>query len=361
LVPVEEDWPEPAQLKDEETGSRYDLATGPVTWTDAVPEPAPRDDAYDLTDRLPDLPPPAPPPAEESYAMHAAHVVPDAPASDLVDHKEVELLTREAPLPPPPHPLWSGIYTFPWRPENLGVWFYLGLNLTLLALMATAMVAILNVGGVVTIAVPLLIPLLGLVFLWTGIYASGCFLATVEDTAAGNDKVAWPQGGGLVDGLGKFLFLFWLAGCGGVPAFLFWLGNAGRAEPGDPQWIWPLIPGVVLFPILVLSALTADSWWMLLDPKVIVSLLRKPLALLLMTVPALFLLLPCVWISYVIVTRPNFLLAAAAGWVWSAFLLIYGRILGRTGWLLIRGRVKKRSGKRKAKAVRPQTAGQGWG
>jgi hypothetical protein len=361
LAPVEEEWPEPAQLKEDEGRAQYDLARGPIPWEETPPAPPPRDDAYELTDRLPDLPPPGPTPTEESYAVDAASASSAPQASALVDPKQVEELMREAPLTPPAHPLWSGIYAFPWRPENLGVWFYLGLNLSLLAIMATAMVALLNIGGAVTIGVPLLIPLMGLVFLWTGIYGAGCFLATVEDTAAGNDRVVWPQGGGLVDGLGRFLFVFWVAGCGGFPAVLFWLGNPGHAKPGDLEWILPLIPGVLLFPTVMLSALTADSWWMLLDIKIVFGLLRKPPALLLVSVPTMVLLLPCVFLGYSIVTRPNLLLAMGAGWVWSAFLLIYGRILGRTGWLLIRGRIKRRGGKKKGRVVKGAREEVGWG
>jgi hypothetical protein len=42
-------------------------------------------------------------------------------------------------------------------------------------------------------------------------------------------------------------------------------------------------------------------------------------------------------------------LAPVAGLVWSACLLIYGRVLGRVGWVLTQTKAKKRKKKRRRK------------
>jgi hypothetical protein len=360
LVPIEEEWPEPAQVEGEEERGNYELASEPLVWPEPQPVPPPRGETYELRDRLPQPPPPEEEPAEDAYAVEEAGPATERPsAASLYDADQVEALIREEPPPPPAHPYWSGLYLFPWRPENLVVWFFMGLNLSVLALAGTAMRALLEVGGVVVIGVVLLIPFMGLVFLWSGIYGSTCFLATVEETAAGNDRVNWPKGGGLIDGLGKFIYALWLTACGGIPAILFWIAGARGATPGDPTWLLPMLPGAILFPIVLLSALTAHSWWNLLEIKIVGGLIRKPGTLVLTTLPGLIMLLPCLWLAYSIVITPNFFLALGAGWVWAAFFLIYGRLLGRTGWMLTWTGAKAR--KRRPKRVRAETTQPAWG
>jgi hypothetical protein len=258
--------------------------------------------------------------------------------------------------------LWDGIYTFPWRPANLGVWFFLALNFSFLAVLVMAMVLLLATGGVVTIGVPLLIPLLGLGCFWTGIYASGCFLALVEDTAAGNDQVVWPKGGGLVDGLGRFLYLLWLGGCGFIPALVFWVAGGEVGSTEDLTWVLSVMPGLVLFPVELLSALTADSWWILLDRRIVIGFLRKPHALMLVCLPALALIVPCLWLTRLVIIRANLLAALGAGLGWATFLLLYGRLLGRAGWILIGSGFKQKSSRSKARRPRVQvsTSPGGW-
>jgi hypothetical protein len=256
--------------------------------------------------------------------------------------------------------MWSGLYTFPWRQGNRGVWFYLGLNFSLLACIAAVMVLCMHTGGVVMIAVPLLIPVMGFIFFWTGIYTSSCFLAAVEDTAAGNDDVTWPKSGGLVDGLGKLFFFVWLGGCGLIPVGIFWVANGGMESPNDFTWVWSLLPGLILFPVQLLSVLTVGAWWAVLDRRIIVGLLTTPRALILMCLPPLVLIIPCIWLGQHIILHHNLLVAAAAGFVWSAFMLIYARILGRTGWLLIGTGVRKK-GTKKLRRPRLEASQAGWG
>jgi hypothetical protein len=362
LVPIEDEWPEPAQVKDEEQPGGYRFASGPPTWTEPPAPPAPRGQGYELAiGDLPISPPAVPELGGESFgALESGPASRPSPVLPSEFQKELDLRYRPPP-PPPRFPMWSGLYTFPWHQANLGVWFWLGLNFSVLACIAAVMVLILHEGGVVLIAIPLLIPVMGFIFFWTGIYASGCFLAAVEDTAAGNVEVTWPKSGGLLDGLGKLFFFVWLGGCGLIPVGVFWVANGGMEAPGDFTWVVALLPGLLLFPVQLLSVLTAGSWWALLDRRIIVGLLTRPRALILMCIPPLVLVVPCIWLGQQIVVRGNLLLAVVAGFVWSAFMLIYARILGRTGWLLTSTGAKKKNGKRKSRRPKLAASQPGWG
>ncbi len=380
LVPIEEEWPEPARLVDRDERSAYGLAAeAPVQPRPAATPPSAGTFAFAPGEEP--LPRAAPAAEEQAYPVHSPEVAPLPKEAALPTAAEVDELLPSPPPPPPPYPLWSGLYTFPWRPENLGVWFFQALNFSLLAVLVTAMILLFQAGGVVRIGVPLLIPVVTFVFFWTGIYASGCFLANVEDTAAGNDQVTWPKGGGLLDGLGRFTYLMVIAGISLIPVGLIITaapetasvsGHPGVADghghPPDAApglslwWLLPLTPWVLLFPILLLSSLTSGFWWSVLDGRIVGGLLRRPGALFLACVPSLVLTGVSVGLAQSVLLRPNFAVAAGAGFVWSAALLIYGRLLGRAGWILSEAR---RRGKRRPpkpyKGKAEPVAGAGWG
>jgi hypothetical protein len=363
LVPIEEEWPEPARIEQSEEGPSYSMTTRPPQWEEPQPSPPPTGAGYALAESIIPLAP-APsviPPCETPYEMTeiTAATLPVDPG--LADPGREAELIRQPPPPPPRFVLWTGLYGFPWRQENLGVWFYLGVNFSLLAIIGTAMLLLFILGGAYMIGVPLLLPFAGFVFFWTGIYVTTCFLAIVEDTAAGNDQVSWPKGGGLIDGLGKLVFCLWMGGCSFAPVALIWMTQWDKVAQVDLGLILALLPGLVLFPIQLLSVLTADSWWKLIDSRVVFGLLRKPSALFLMCVPSLILLTPCVWLNQMLLNQPNFLVAVGSGFVWSAFVLIYGRILGRTGWILTDGGVRKRLGKKKPRLPKTMSSQPGWG
>jgi hypothetical protein len=384
LVPIEEEWPEPARLVDRDERSSYGLAAETAVQPTPAAPPSPSAGTFAFASG--DEPLPRAAPAEEqAYTVHSPEAAPLPKEAALPTAEEVEELLPLPPPPPPPYPLWSGLYTFPWRPENLGVWFFQALNFSLLAVIVTAMNLLYQAGGVVRIGVPLLIPVVTFVFFWTGIYASNCFLANVEDTAAGNDRVSWPEGGGLLDGLGRFAYLMLIAGISLIPVILLVTtatetassvgGRPGVADgPGHPPgsapglslgWVLPLTPWVLLFPILLLSSLTAGIWWSVLDGRIVGGLFRRPGALFLVCVPSLVVIGLSVGLAQSVLLRPNFALAAGAGFVWSAALLLYGRLLGRAGWILSEARRTQGRGKRRPpkpyKGKAEPVGGAGWG
>ncbi len=186
-------------------------------------------------------------------------------------------------------------------------------------------------------------------------YAAHCYLVVVEGTAAGIDRVEWPDEP-LTDWLPRALWLLALA--------LVWLalatvGNrildrAGVEGPAGLRWF--LLAGIGLwlfFPIGLLSALAAASRWALLSPRVLLRLLRLFPSVLVFYLATL-LLLGLVGLGFYLglLTRAWIVLplACVAG---SAVLLIHARLVGRLAWLvhrLDRGPGGK-SGKRRAPAV----------
>jgi len=268
----------------------------------------------------------------------------------------VQELLPEPPPPPPPFPLWSGIYAFPWRPNNLGVWFFQALNFSLMSFLIVGMLKFLDAGGAMIIGVVLIIPMVALAFFWSGIYATNCFIANVEETAAGNDLVAWPRGGGLLDGFGKFFYLLWIIFCSAIPVIFIVAaqyaagGNTvasgkpgvlhnGLAAPDSSAirlgWLVPVMPWVLLFPILLLSSLKGGWWWHVLDGKIAGGIFRKPRALFLVCIPSVLLILPSVYLAQALIVGRSFSYAFLSGILWSSALLIYGRLLGRAGWIII--------------------------
>src|SRR6266851_2940633 len=162
LVPIEEEWPEPAQMEVDD-GRNYGFGAPPEQWTEPKVEKSPAMEGYGFeggpsapalpqrtvaemysapfSREVPKIEPassPAPAASvEESYQVDLP--VPTPPALPAVSVEEEKKGPERIPSPPPlppGRPLWQGVYTFPWRVENLKVWIALGLALSLFAFLA---------------------------------------------------------------------------------------------------------------------------------------------------------------------------------------------------------------------------------
>ena len=109
-------------------------------------------------------------------------------------------------------------------------------------------------------------------------YAAHSFLTVVEDTAAGNDEVRWPHDP-LVDWAWKFVYLGWLMLVWLVPALIvarIW------AAGSPPETAFAKTAGMVaalfwlLFPITLLSSLSASSRWFVFSPAILPRLAQRP-------------------------------------------------------------------------------------
>jgi hypothetical protein len=204
----------------------------------------------------------------------------------------------------------------------------------MMVVITVAIFALFRMGGHALIGIPMLLAAGGVLFGWIGMYTANNFLATVEETACGNDAVTWPKGGGLLDGLGRFFYFIWIVGSAVIPTAAIWSAYGPGISDADYAWLPCLIPFLLIFPVLLLSALTADAWWMVLDVKIIGLFLMRPHAFFLVVVPPLALLSLCLVLSHRLASQPTALVIGGAAIAWSTFLLLYARLVGRAGWIL---------------------------
>ncbi len=344
LEPVEEEWPEPALLEREEQdqGSTYLVAEPHAT--PALPTPIGVDDD-ELFDRAmakhdPSVPvnPSAPSTKKSPYELRlpAGDAIPnELPITYRLSRAEREPL--RAP-PPPPWPLWQGIYTFPWRGDSLGLWLALSLKFGIIAVLTCLLFHCIDLwqnSGTETRFVGLFVPPLVvgicMVSLWVGAYASVQFLAILEDTAAGNDRVPRPEWT-VAEGIMKCGYLLWIAAGSMIPG-TFVVYVAGHLFPrGLPAVLTVLVPALLLFPVMLLSSLSGQAIWVLLERRFLNRYLARPEAVLAATIPPFVLTVPCVALTWYAFSNSRFGIAFLSGFLWSACFLIYARLLGRVAW-----------------------------
>jgi hypothetical protein len=167
-------------------------------------------------------------------------------------------------------------------------------------------------------------------------YAARCVVVVVEGTAAGHDRVVWPDEP-LADWvLGAIrlgaLVVLWLAPAG-------FLSHALRHDfkPDDPglRFLLLAVPGLwLIFPVGVLSALSSTSGWAPVRLTILAQLLRLfPATLGFYALSLLVLAVPTVLWYVTLFTAAAYVLPLAAVGT-AAALLIYARLLGRLAWLI---------------------------
>jgi hypothetical protein len=165
-------------------------------------------------------------------------------------------------------------------------------------------------------------------------YTGHCFLVVVQDTAAGNDEVTWPDEPPQ-DWIARGVYaigmvVIWLIPFGVVRAALI---NRGVGN----EVLLPLLVGAagllwLMLPVSLLSSMSASSRLFLLRTAVLRALMRIPGTV--VTFYLISALLFAGWLALASVTLSNeswllLPLAAAAG---PVVLMIYARLLGRVAW-----------------------------
>lgn len=372
LVPIDEEWPESAQLADEDDRKEYGVAPTPTSWPDAVPPPAkPMVEGYHL-DRQGWRPEPAAPvdPTVDPYQVAPVDNTAPPPTSPILYSLTLAELNPIRVGPPPRFPLWQGVFSFPFRLECIKPWLYIGVGLTVvdgLALMVHGCIVLIMQENKIGAIVPL--PLMALMFflLLVGSYAASCFMAAVQDTAAGNDTVRWTDDS-IMERFFKFYYLLWLVACAALPMGLFLVIQRGEAVHGSAGPILLLIT-LWIFPVLLLSSLSAHSMWIILDKKLLGRLLRHPSSWVLLFVYPPVLLVPNAWLIYASVGRIEMGMVPVAGLVCAGSILLYARMIGRAGWIMTKPGRKapkgdRRTDKERAPSAEEETApsdGRGWG
>jgi hypothetical protein len=177
----------------------------------------------------------------------------------------------------------------------------------------------------------------GLFSVFTAAYAANCFLVAVEQTAAGIDEAAWPDEP-LVDWLGKVVFLLWMVAFWLVPTGFLLRFAKDAFLPNEPILRF-LLPSAfllwLLFPISLLSALSAQSRLIFFRPAVLVGMLRCfPSVFFFYAVTLVLLGVTAAALAVGLRAGGGLVVAPVAAAVTATTLLIYGRLLGRIAWLL---------------------------
>jgi hypothetical protein len=162
-------------------------------------------------------------------------------------------------------------------------------------------------------------------------YASHCFFTVVEHTAAGNDEVVWP-GGPFFDWLWEAVYILWLVGLWLGPVALIVRIAGGRSSIlfAAAALVW------MLFPISLLSTMSASSRWVVLSPRLVARLLGQRFESLglfyLHSGPILAASAALLYLTFFRTGGLLFLPMAAVGL--AAGLLIYARQIGRLAHLV---------------------------
>jgi hypothetical protein len=159
-------------------------------------------------------------------------------------------------------------------------------------------------------------------------YAGYSFLTVFVNTSAGSDEVIWPKDP-FQDWIFKSWYLAWLLAVWAIPAWLI----ANLLDPSIE--ILVLIIGGFLwlmFPIGLLSSLSASSRWVVIRPVILGTFLGNITSSIAFYTITGLLLASCVFLLYEAISGPFYFVPLAAFVSASAFL-IYSRLLGRIGWV----------------------------
>ena len=246
-------------------------------------------------------------------------------------------IRRDDPDPPPRWTFFSDVFNFPWQSGTLMRWVFLAIGCTALSLTwAGAATLFLEASqsrsraGFVGLGF-LMLPTIWITF-WSISYAAACCLPVITETAAGSRRIAeWPDPS-FREWMVELIYLVYQAAL--VGAISYGITLLLRHTAGA-HWAVGPAAAVVLFPIVLLSSLEADSPWVPITWPVFRSLFQIAWAWL-----TFYALAGALWAGYLAAVaygalRAPFLTAFATGPVLAAVLLISARLLGRLAWRTI--------------------------
>lgn len=264
------------------------------------------------------------------YALGAPVEKPAMPPTKFFEARaEIKSVELEAP---PDLAFFSGVFNFPWRSDVLLRWGFMTAGFLVVFLVAAVAASVARgmsgpQGGVLAFFA---LPLIWLTW-WAVSHASACCLRVIVDTAAGVDRIeSWPEPNWR-EWTGQMMYVAYLVIVSGFAGYS--VGLLMKVAGNEGSIWWPMLGTVfVLFPVLLLSALEANSlflpfslpilqslgllWWGWLLCYVMFSMLAAVLA-------------GIAWLSFAV--HP-FLGAMLAGPAFAAILLIASRLLGRLAW-----------------------------
>jgi DNA-directed RNA polymerase subunit RPC12/RpoP len=165
--------------------------------------------------------------------------------------------------------------------------------------------------------------------LWFAAF-SGMLVAIVSESSEGHDRVhGWPPAN-FIESMPELFCVLIAASLGAAPGFAIgqWLTSiTWQQAAATAASFW------LLFPFVFLSQLAASSPWAILSWRLIGAAFRRPFSTLLFYAEsALLFLIVLLPIAPVAAIRPSLPVLLAPLYV--AGLFLYGRLLGRWGWVL---------------------------
>lgn len=240
----------------------------------------------------------------------------------------------------PKRPFVEGVFGFPWRPSSLGPLLWIAAGLMILAVQGRLIMLCLEAGLVGKLALAFVCLSMLWVVIWTCSYASVCLLAVVQDTANGGDEVGWPEGSWR-DWFFPFLRVAWIGFFSGLVGGV--LSLVAFCLPPTAVLLVVIPP---MFLIMLLSSMAGDSWFTLVSGKVLDQLGRRLPETIGVAVGSIILFAITTGAAFATVGYAWFL-APVTGLVGSACWLLYGRLVGRLGWVITHTERKKRRRKKK--------------
>lgn len=240
---------------------------------------------------------------------------------------------REALPKPPDHVFFSNVFNLPWRGRTLWKWLFLSFGCTVMGTLVAGLIYVATtMSGPAVLALAFLILPLIWVSVWTLSYAAACGVTVIEDTAAGNDEIVnWmdPNWREWAIQLMSVAYLGLL--CAPFGYFVAWSVFLTTGF----FWIPYATILFLMYPIILLSALEADSVMLPYSQPVLQSLYKLPGAWAqFYGLSALTVVLPLLlFAGLALVALPLACIATAP--VFAAAILIYARLLGRLGWSMM--------------------------
>ncbi|HLJ94325.1 MAG TPA: hypothetical protein VKU02_14155 [Gemmataceae bacterium] len=172
-------------------------------------------------------------------------------------------------------------------------------------------------------------------------YLAYSFLVVLSNTAVGNDEVLWP-GEPMQDWFFNAWYLAWVVAVWAVPTSLL-IGFLGPPRPLIAVYVGACL--WLLFPIGLLSSLSAESRLAVLRPTILRQLFQYPGVTLGFYMSSGLVLALCGGLTYAAVfgiglqglDQPLIWMPLAAGFC-AAGSLIYARLLGRLAWITSQAR-----------------------
>lgn len=246
---------------------------------------------------------------------------------ELRDHQ------RYQSEPPPRWTFFSGVFTYPWRPQSILPWVILSIGIAFWAVSAHLVLSGIMSGTQIGVVMA---GFLALGWIWltilVGSYAAACVYAVTETTAYNFDApYDWPE----PDWRERFYHFLWLGWCLSLAVVVVVAPTSLVIQDMVVRTVVLAVGIVLLFPVFVLSTLESNSLWPLSMP-IWRSLFNEAVAWITFYLLTGAILGVSGFASVAIYKQLGLLSVVILAPVWAACALIYARLLGRLAWCIMR-------------------------